>query len=337
MNKYPKNWHDNLLLSSLPLELITQEALIRNKYSDYGEGIIERDGKHFSIDMKMERYIDLSDFQDADYFIPIKIKICLFVECKYLRTPRCIVFGGFKDTTISRNVSFNSVDLALINDTAISILPDKKYINYDMTRELETSLIPSSIPSFQKGTILANEANPPDTLYKAQNQLSYILLNEYINNLYDFIVNYQPISDNRIRIRDFISKEYRKMTWYIPIIVTNAPLFGIQKNIGMKEIEKAKSFESFTKLFQCIHLSIPPLSNLPTLFQNDINKISQRIKHNNFDEISSINSAYRLIRYIPSRFYIINPSALDTFIHNLEYDIMKKMTNVFISCSQIPS
>jgi len=325
-DKYPDAWKKRFLSSGLPLETLAHEIVKKSGYIDIGGGEFERDGNDFSIDMIFQKQFKKPQLENMHFPNDFYFKIQFFIECKYLKSPKCLAFSAFRGTPF-RDVQLNSIDYS-----GIDYLNQKCKFTETQMREIYITFvfqtIGSSIVEFNKGTILDNEKQP-DLLYKARNQISFVILNKFIETIRNKLLFDFGLKKMEKAKSDDLSNMMNQFIIGIPVIITNGSIFGMKQGLSLKDVENSNSFEDIFTEYDYICLVTPPLGHVQKHFHNDILGMKEIIKKYKTNTVSSVSAMVSLLESIPSRFYVVNVNKLHEFIENIEKYILSTFKNIF--------
>lgn len=236
-----KDWKHYLLKSGLPFEYEVKECFAKNNcqvWDEYSYVKMDENNleKEFSYDIDVN-YWDLSGDNSFTFLVECKYKS---ETTKWFFMPDPYSF----QSELNQNSFLHPIDY----------FSEKKFLfdspPYYSIQEPLGPFCLKGIEIYQNQFLELN-------IFKAINQLSFAFVEQVISSI-----------QNQIEIEHF----YKTTFFNIPIIVTNAELYIINKNVTTEQIEKAENIDTISKKEDFL------------LFHN---KIGESLKKYNFNAISS--------------------------------------------------
>jgi len=232
------NWKKHLLKSGLPFEYEVKECFVKQGCTVWDE---------FSYLKKDENAIEKEFSYDLDANIwKGGHSVDFLIECKYKTEPTKWFFTPdpyYYQSDLSRNSFFHPID----HFSKHTFL----FKNAPLDEVIKDPLGPFCL----KGVELFKDQHVETNITKAIAQLSYAFIDKLISSL-DEQLNSELFSD--------------KIFLHIPIIITNADLHIINKNLTTQEIESAKSIDNISTQHNFL------------LYHN---KIGENLRDYNFDKL----------------------------------------------------
>lgn len=215
-------WKEFLLKSGLPLEYEIQELLRQNKYWGQFEFSYVRRNENdilneFSCDINASKHGAGAPY--PNHFVQ------LLIECKY------------------RHESTNWIFTPEDYHNEADIRPDS-YLHSNSSFAKSNKFIFGSVfeeqfPACGKGIEVTNNGQNPKSIHQATKQLGYGMMIKVLEGM-----------GNQMKYKD-----HRDTVQYtIPIIVTTANLYRLEKNVTIKHIKNAENIEDIAKKEDCIFL-----------------------------------------------------------------------------------
>lgn len=304
-----KKFQEWLLHSGLPLEASILKILLKKGFEDSGEVEFRRDGKIFSSDIGAYHYRNLSEEE------PRSLVVNLIVESKYKSKDKAhswvfVKFSGEEDNLRheARNEFFDDM------------------ISLDLSKKLDLHKLHfkfSTLETANKGVDIFPGGVEPNVIREAVTQATLGAISVHFGMIRDIITLYQ-IGDLGL---DTIGDPLVALT--IPIIVTNADIYLVKKEIDLKDIEEIDDVEKLVTTQKGIALINHEYSLSREYCENFIKEnpidIPKEIKNLIQKNRSFINSLpFKSIH--PGIVYIINFKYLEEFLDELrEVTGMNKM------------
>lgn len=304
----------NLLSSGVPLERLTATTLIGLRFRDFGERVFEREGKYFSIDMVAIKEGELPEASD------LPARLALFVECKYLRPPNLLIFASFPEPKSDRSLRAFSVN-------AFSAAGSEKMamVRASTTGEAFESLrntwIPQSDKTCYKGAVVSDQESK-DIFREAQYQLAFPLVEAYLADLKTaarLLQRQTPIPPALDKILSVFGNP-PMMSLYVPIVVTNAPLYVLHDDTDLHNIEESKNIVDIADSVPFVNYTatIPAEMGNYLNANKDAKDLIQTAGESAEREYESVVFGAMNLYLIPRRYHFVQLNGLKSFIETLE-------------------
>ncbi len=294
-----------------------------------GEQVFEREGKFFSCDMRATKS---GEVPEADW---LPYELSLFVECKYLKPPKALVFASLAPTQLGSTVSFEapgSMRNQGFNALMVSGLEVLRPLPSDKTGfalglfNLLKEWVPISGEVCHKGTIVG-PSESYEFFREAQFQLSFPLMGTFLRAIDQTLPLIkespkEPVSPEMKKLFGVFYPRIR-IALYIPIIVTNAPLYVLHRGLGLEDFEAASSIKGISEPATFIKYSASVPGELARFFRGECESIRDRIRAQSPEGFNSLDLAEILSQsMVPYRYYIVQSDALGSFTTCLENDFL---------------